>query len=98
MNDPELPLRLAKYLKDRKEIGKKYRLMLEGLSEVHGITEREMEDLQSVLSAGMKWGDVIETDEGSLECVPSGSLRRGEPEMVFGKKLKYIPIREGETK
>jgi hypothetical protein len=57
-----------------------------------------MEDLQSVLSAGMKWGDVIETDEGSLECVPSGSLRRGEPEMVFGKKFKYIPIREGETK
>ena len=97
MSDPELPLRIAKYLKDKKEIGKKYRLMLEGLEELHGLDEKTVEAMQSQLSAGMKWGDVIETDEGSLECVPSGSLRRGDPEMFFGKKFKYIK-REGETK
>jgi hypothetical protein len=95
MNDPELPLRIAKYLKDRKEIGKKYGLQIKGLDEAYGW---DFDEVMSIFTAGMKWGDVIETDEGSLECVPSGSLRRGEPEMVFGKKLKYIPIREGETK
>jgi hypothetical protein len=98
MNDPELPLRIAKYLKDRREAGKKYRLLLEGLEELHGVSEEEIDTMTGHLTVGMKWGDVIQTDEGGLECVPSGSLRRGEPEMFFGKKLKYIPIREGETK
>ena len=71
--------------------------MIEGLGELHGVSEEVFDQMQSQLSAGMKWGDVIETDEGILECVPSGAMRRGEPEMFFGKKLKYIK-REGEKK
>jgi hypothetical protein len=98
MNDPELPLRIARYLKDKKEIGRKYRLMMEGLGELHGIDEEAFTQMEYQLSAGMRWGDVIQTDEGTLECVPSGALRRGEPEMFFGKRFKYIPNREGETK
>jgi hypothetical protein len=95
MSDPELPLRIARYLKDKKEIGKHYRRLMEGLDEAYGW---DFDEVKATVTAGMKWGDVIMTDEGGFQCKPSGSVRRGEPEMFFGKDLQYIPIKEGETK
>jgi hypothetical protein len=93
MNDPELPLRLAKYHKDATVLWREHYKRLDGLKEAHGLLDYDF--VVAGVLAGMKWGDVIETDEGSLECVPSGSVRRGEPEMFFGKKFKYIK-KEGE--
>lgn len=94
MSDEELPLRLAKYHRDAAELWRAHYLRLDALRELHGIADYDA--IVEPLVAGMKWGDVIQTSEGGLECVPAGALRRGEPEMYIGKKLKYIKKEDAE--